>query len=179
MPRILPIIFGLVGLGLLIAGGIATQHTRNLLAVAEEVPGVVVDYTTSTSDGSSTYSPVYEYEFEGRTYRHERSVSSSGRPTMGDTTTMLIDPEDPSTAKSNTFLDKWFLTTLLGGMGALFSVLAIIFTVVILTSGRSGSFAASSASWDTGAGGDEDETEEAPAAPPSTSSTSGNSGPFL
>jgi hypothetical protein len=135
MPRILPLVFGLVGLGLLVGAGFTATNTRNLLAVAEEVPGVVVDYTTSTSDGSTTYSPVYEYEFEGRTYRHETNVSTSGRPTVGETETILVDPADPSEAMPDTFMDKWFLPVLLGGMGILFTGIAVLVVVVSVVKG--------------------------------------------
>ncbi len=150
MPRLLPIVFAVVGFGLLAGGAIAYQDTRSLLDVAVEVPGRIVDITTSTSDGDTTYSPVYEYEVDGQSYRHESSVSSSSRPTIGETETMLIDPSDPDEAKADTFMDKWFLATLLGGLGAVFAGISTIILIVAVAGRRSAAHAESTSNPDLG-----------------------------
>jgi hypothetical protein len=168
--KVLIIVFGLVGIGLLTGGVIAFQDTKQLVDVAVEVPGTVVDLTSSSSDGSTTYSPVYEYEFAGQTYRHETSVSTSSQPSIGETTTLLVDPDDPTEVKPDTFLDKWFLATILGGLGVLFGGLSVVFMVVgVARRGGGDSFAAASSSWDS-----DEAASDAPA--PSTATMAADDG---
>ncbi len=79
-----------------------------------EVQGTVVRLESSTSDGSTTYSPVYSYIFEGQQYEYE-SVNSSNPPAneVGDVETLLVDPNKPNKARQNSFWELWLLPAIL------------------------------------------------------------------
>jgi hypothetical protein len=101
----------LVGLILLptILGGIA-WFLPNLGRVIghEPIDAVVIDLVASVdSDGDTVYAPVYEYEVEEQVYRYESKVSLGGLlvPEIGDTRTLLYNPDNPADARvNNTFL---------------------------------------------------------------------------
>lgn len=124
-------IFALTGIGMLIGGGIAARDTMQLREVAKPVPGKVVSVESSTSDGSTTYAPVYEFEVDGEKRRHTATVSSSSYPEIGSTQTLLVDPNDPSEVKPDSFMGQWFIATLLGGMGILFTGIALVVGIVL------------------------------------------------
>jgi len=75
-----------------------------------EVQGTVVRLESSTSDGSTTYSPVYSYTVDGKKYEYE-SVNSSSIPShqVGESTTLLYDPNNPEKARANSFWEMWLL----------------------------------------------------------------------
>jgi hypothetical protein len=75
-----------------------------------EVEGTVVRLESSTSDGSTTYSPVYSYTVDGKKYEYE-SVNSSSIPSheVGESTTLLYDPNNPEKARANSFWELWLL----------------------------------------------------------------------
>lgn len=118
--RVVGFVFLLVGIGLLVGAWFPTKSSLELRDVGEPVPGTITRYTTSHSDDGPSYAPVFRYEVNGQTYEHEQSVSSSSIPNVGETQTLLVDPSDPTNAKPDSFMGMWFLTALLGGMGALF-----------------------------------------------------------
>lgn len=67
----------------------------------EPVPAVVIDlrskYSGKAGHRHITYAPVFKYEYGGKTYTYVSRVSS--RPaaySRGDTTTLMIDPDDPN-----------------------------------------------------------------------------------
>jgi hypothetical protein len=71
------------------------------------VDGVVVDLLPSRdSDGDVTYAPVVEYEVDGVTYLWESSVSYGGLvvPDIGDTRTLVYDPDDPADATGRSLI---------------------------------------------------------------------------
>lgn len=79
-----------------------------------EVQGTVVRLESSTSDGSTTYSPVFSYTYEGQEYEYE-SVNSSYPPAneVGDVETLLVNPNNPSKARQNSFWELWLLPIIL------------------------------------------------------------------
>jgi len=79
-----------------------------------EVPGTVVRLESSTSEGSTTYSPVFEYTYDGQRYEYE-SVNSSNPPAnqVGDEETLLVNPNNPSKARQNSFWELWLLPVIL------------------------------------------------------------------
>lgn len=131
------LIFLLVGVGLLVGGWFPTKSTLDLRANGDRVDATVVGTDVSSDSDGTTYAPIYEYEVDGQVRRHTRSVSSSSRPQIGEHELLLVDPADPDRVKADTFLDKWFLTTLLGGMGALFSIIGAGALLVAASGGRS------------------------------------------
>jgi hypothetical protein len=76
-----------------------------------EVEGTVVRLESShSSEGGTTYSPVYRYTVDGEQYEYE-SVNSSSIPShqVGESTTLLYDPNNPEKARVNSFWEMWLL----------------------------------------------------------------------
>lgn len=91
------------------------------------VKGKVIDYETYQSrndNGGSTtmYTPTFQYKFKGKTYTY-KSTSSSSSPDyeIDETVDVLVDPDKPLEILVNTYWEKWFLPSLLGFMGLMFS----------------------------------------------------------
>jgi hypothetical protein len=124
--KLVGIIFSVVGVSLLAGGGYAGQSTYSFLGRVQSAPGRVVELMRSgSSRDGTTYSPVVEYEGpDSRTIRFTGSVASSPPSyTVGERVTVLYDPTMPEAAKIDSFLDKWFLPVLLGGMGLVFTAI--------------------------------------------------------
>ena len=79
-----------------------------------EVQGTVVRMESSNSDGSTTYSPVFSYTYEGQQYEYE-SINSSNPPSnqVGDVEALLVNPANPSKARQNSFWELWLLPAIL------------------------------------------------------------------
>jgi hypothetical protein len=91
-----------------------------------EVQGTVVRLESSSSDGSTTYSPVFSYTYEGQQYEYE-SVNSSSPPTnkVGDVETLLVNPENPSKARQNSFWELWLMPVILCPVSFFMIILSI------------------------------------------------------
>lgn len=75
------------------------------------VEATVVRLTSShSSEGGTTYSPVFRYTVDGQEYEYE-SVNSSYPPSheVGEVETLLYDPENPSRARQNNFWELWLI----------------------------------------------------------------------
>jgi Protein of unknown function (DUF3592) len=93
-----------------------------------EVEGTVVRLESShSSEGGTTYSPVFSYTIDGQQYEYE-SVNSSSPPTnqVGDVETLLVDPNKPNKARQNSFMELWFLPCIM---------LPISFVMILLSIG--------------------------------------------
>jgi hypothetical protein len=94
---------------------------------AVRTKGKVIDYKnyqSSNDNGGSTtmYTPVFEYEFNGQSYQHTSSTSSSSPEyEIGEEVEVLVDPKRPAEILINTFWEKWFVVVLLGFMGTIFT----------------------------------------------------------
>ncbi len=98
---------------------------------AQPVKGKVIDYRShiSSHDNGSTmlYSPVFSYEFNGKTFTYFSTTSSSDKDyTVGEVIEILVDPDDPENVLVNSFMEKWFLSVLLGCMGTAFTVMGYV-----------------------------------------------------
>ncbi|MEM9855934.1 MAG: DUF3592 domain-containing protein [Bacteroidota bacterium] len=79
--------------------------------------GVVVTATVV----DDPYQPTFEYIFEGDTLYYYSSTSSDPPSyRLGEQVEMFVNPVDPYDTLVNTFMDRWFLIVLLGGMGTVF-----------------------------------------------------------
>jgi hypothetical protein len=91
------------------------------------VKGKVISYDNYESrddDGGSTtmYTPTFQYDFEGKTYTHKSSTSSSSPGyEIDEEVEVLVDPNDPKEILIDSFWEKWFLPVLLGFMGSMFA----------------------------------------------------------
>ncbi len=67
------------------------------------------------------YQPTFEYIFEGDTLYHYSSTSSDPPSYhLGEKVEMYVNPTDPYDILVDTFMGRWFLIVLLGGMGSVF-----------------------------------------------------------
>ncbi len=86
--------FTVIGLGFLLAGTYFYQKSADLIDVADEAPGVVVEMERRSG---GTYSPVVEWRDHTGTKRTLYSPASSRPPRFfeGEKVVVLFDPTDP------------------------------------------------------------------------------------
>lgn len=102
-----------------------------------EVEGTVVRLVeVSDADGGTTYSPVFSYRVDGQQFEYE-SVNSSSPPSkqVGEVTTLLIDPDDNSRARENSFWELWLLPAVLIPTALFMLLLALIIPVMTRVAG--------------------------------------------
>lgn len=97
-----------------------------------EVQGTVVRLESSTSDGSTSYSPVFRYTFDGKEYEYE-SVNSTNPPAneVGDVETLLVNPNNPSKARQNSFWELWLLPVILCPVSIFMLVLSVGIPILV------------------------------------------------
>ncbi|QQS18043.1 DUF3592 domain-containing protein [Candidatus Saccharibacteria bacterium] len=84
-------IFTGVGVFALISNKVDPSWTR--------VTGEVVDSSSHRNDGSTTYSPIVQYEVNGQSYRVASSISSSSYPRIGEKREIAYNPVRPDQSK--------------------------------------------------------------------------------
>ena len=139
--RLLTWIFGAVGVALLIGASIAATITVQFRARSISAPGEIVDQLGGSRSGSGrgrSYAPVFEFtDADGQRHRVRASVSSNPPAyDVGDAVTVRYDPRRPEKARLDSFLENWFVATLLGGLGIVFTGLAAGFVVTGVASRR-------------------------------------------
>lgn len=101
-------VLGLILIPMIVGSGFWLLSNINRVLNHESVEAVVVDLIVGTdSDGDTVYTPVYEYDVIGQTFRYQSQVSLGGVvvPDIGDTRTLLYNPDDPGDARvRNMFL---------------------------------------------------------------------------
>jgi hypothetical protein len=121
------VIFGLLGIGMLVGGIFWGLRTREFIARAERADGRVIEMVAKRdSDGDRTYSPTVQFMAKDGTQTTFTSSVSSNPPSHreGDAVKVLYDPANPRDAKIESFTELWFGPLLLGG------VMGVIFTLV-------------------------------------------------
>ncbi len=119
--------FMIIGFIMLGFSGYTAFTKYQFIQTAIPITGKVIDHDTSYStddDGNSQvmYSPVFEYEYNGETYTHSSDVSSSSPDfEIGEEAEIYINPDAPGSALVNSFMERWFVVVLLGGMGSMFT----------------------------------------------------------
>ena len=110
-------VFAFIGAIMLIATVVMFIGNQRVASHGVRVSGKVV------SDPSQ---PVIEYEFQGEIHTHYSTVSSDPPSYhIGEEVSILVDPDDPSHVIVDTFMERWFLITLFGGLGMLFFLMGI------------------------------------------------------
>lgn len=135
--RLFIVIFGLIGLAMGVAEYFAIRHAVDFRAGAYAVEGEVIDFERSRgSKGGTMYAPRVRYvvpQPEGgvaETYDIVGSVRSSSRSyDIGEKVSVLYRPEAPGDGRIGSFMEQWFLVTLLGGFTAVFGGVAVGFIV--------------------------------------------------
>jgi hypothetical protein len=98
-----------------------------------EVQGTVVRLeSSSSSEGGTTYSPVFSYTVDGQHYEYE-SVNSSNPPAnkVGDVETLLVDPNNPGKARQNSFWELWLLPCILCPVSFFMIILSIGIPLIV------------------------------------------------
>lgn len=82
----------------------------------------LVTQTDSDGQESTGYAPVFTFIAQnGNPYTAiSRSNSNPPQYKVGDSITVLYEPDNPSRARIDSFLDLWFLPVIFGGIGAAF-----------------------------------------------------------
>lgn len=120
------LIFGLVGLGLLIGAFFAISSTLSFRSISKQAGGVVVDLAESRGDKGETMSkPVVEWtDPAGKRRRFTGSVASSPPSySRGEKVTVRYDPSHPETARLDSFMENWFAAMILGILGGVFTAI--------------------------------------------------------
>jgi hypothetical protein len=87
--------------------------------------GIVVDMDASTTDGSTTYAPIIEFQANGQTYSFKGGISSNPpQYSVGDQVNVLYDPDNPETAQINKGSERWLVPLIL--------IPAMIFGVIVV-----------------------------------------------
>jgi len=123
---ILGTVFLAVGLGMFAGGFLAWRSHAAFAAHALRADGIVVDQARSSgSKGGTMYSPVVEFSTaDGRTVRVTGSVSSSSPSyARGDHVPVLYDPANAEQARLDSFMEAWFVTLIMGGLGSVFGLI--------------------------------------------------------
>ena len=126
MPLILPVIFSLIGLGLLAPALWSGYRSWAFLQVAKSAPGTVIalEYSDDTDDSGAR--PVVRYELRGEPYQITGSVASTPPAyVVGDQVQVLYPPGEPRAGRLYSWLDLWFLPSLLGGIGLVFGLIGL------------------------------------------------------
>lgn len=129
---IIGIVFPLIGALLFAIGAYLFVRTRIFLGKAQEVQGTVTQMVwSSSSDGGGGYSPVYQFRtITGQMITVQDSLSSS--PPMfqvGQTIDVLYDPENPQDARIKKWMNLYFTSVLLCGMGSIFGGIGIVLLI--------------------------------------------------
>jgi len=128
LSRVLPLIFLLIGMGLLIAATLYGARTRTFLSRAAEAIGEVValEEEPSTEAGEPhTYRPVVSFPI-GPTQRVRfKSMAHSNPPEykVGASVRVLYDSDRPHEARIRSFTGLWLPLAILGGLGLIFTAL--------------------------------------------------------
>ncbi|MCB9109632.1 MAG: DUF3592 domain-containing protein [Anaerolineales bacterium] len=134
--RKLGLAFVLLPLSAIVTAAIGVWYTYTsfvFYTTGERVQATVVRLEESySSDTGATYSPVYSYTVDGQNYEYE-SINSSDPPTrrVGETATLLYDPENPAKARENSFWELWLLPFILCPASIFMVVLSIAIPVFI------------------------------------------------
>ncbi|HEX8039531.1 MAG TPA: DUF3592 domain-containing protein [Chryseosolibacter sp.] len=114
------IVYVFAGIGLLFIGVAALLYYQQsgLIRKSDPAKGKVVRLRTGNGSGSA---PVVEYEWRGNKYTYTSATYSSPPAyTIGELVPIYVNRDDPGDIIIDTFLDRYFLITIFGGMGFLF-----------------------------------------------------------
>uniref|UniRef100_A0A7S3VD34 DUF3592 domain-containing protein n=1 Tax=Chaetoceros debilis TaxID=122233 RepID=A0A7S3VD34_9STRA len=97
-----------------------------------EATGTVIGINTcsgGSNNGSTTYSATVEYEVDGQIYQYTGKSCSSFKPTVGNESTVLYDPEEPSVGANGNFAGLWLVPIIAIGVSIIVCGVGIIGTI--------------------------------------------------
>lgn len=110
-----------------------TYSSWNYYSNGVEVQATVTRLESSTSsEGGTTYSPVFRYTVNGQEYEYE-SVNSSDPPSheVGEVVTLLYNPDNPTKARENSFWELWLLPIILCPVSMMMVALSIAIPMLV------------------------------------------------
>jgi len=126
----LPLLFTLIGAGLLIGAGFSGKRTLSFLANAVETTGKVValqEEPPLEAGDPVTYRPVVAFSVGESWHLTFKSMAHSNPPQyhVGDSVRVLYLRDDPHEARIRSFTSLWLLALILGGLGLVFTVVGL------------------------------------------------------
>lgn len=90
----------------------------------ESTEGEIIGRKVCSGSGSQTYGAVIQYydEINRATYVFTASICSNPGPTVGNTITVLYDPEAPGEAYDGSFISLWLIPFITISLGLVFCV---------------------------------------------------------
>jgi Protein of unknown function (DUF3592) len=130
------VLFGLIGLGLLIGAGVMIARTKQFVAEAKQATATVTGYnehqSSNDNGGSNTmYTPVLRMELPGREPIEKASGggSTSWKPYKeGSVIRVLYDPDTPDDFRIASTGNLYMGPLIMSLIGAVFLLFAIAFT---------------------------------------------------
>ncbi|MCW8125522.1 DUF3592 domain-containing protein [Microbulbifer halophilus] len=124
---ILKYVFTAIGLGLLIGAFFSYKSTQDFLGNALATEGTVIELVRSRSSDSVTYAPVVKFMTRDGSLIEFMSSSSSNPPSYyeGEKVEVLYQEFSPQQARINGFFSLWGVASILGVLGAVFSLVGL------------------------------------------------------
>ena len=127
---IVKLVFGLVGVVMLVGAWLLYQNTTEFIASASRAQGEVIELLrveSSRRNSSDTWRPLVRFKAPSGEIVEFAPSSSSSPPAYdkGEVVGVFFDPADPKDARLDGFFDLWGGATIVGGLGAVFLVFAI------------------------------------------------------
>jgi hypothetical protein len=123
------IIFGGIGLLMVIGAFFLWKRSKNLLANGIKTEGTVIDLIGRRgSKGGTTYTPQVGFKaMDGREITFMGHVGSNPPSfQVGQIVPVVYLPNNPEKAAINAFWDLWGAATIIGGMGVMFLVISAL-----------------------------------------------------
>lgn len=114
------IVYVFAGVGLLFMGVAVLIYYQQsgTIRKSDPVKGKVVRLQSGNGSGSA---PVVQYQWRGNTYTYTSGTYSSPPAySIGEWVPIYVNRDDPGDIIIDTFIDRYFLITIFGGMGFLF-----------------------------------------------------------
>lgn len=118
-----------IGLGIGYFGWNMRTATQEFVDASESADGVVVQLdTVRNSDDDILYHPVVEFTTTAGEVVEYRSATGSNPPGLdvGEQVEVYYDPDLPTNAKINSFVDLWMFSTIMLIFGGLFTFVGVI-----------------------------------------------------
>jgi hypothetical protein len=143
---LVPVIFLVIGLGVLANSGFGWAHQHRFVAAASHAPGIVIGMErhysrsssrSSSSSGGTTWAPVVRFTAPDGEQHEFVSSAGSNPPSYhrGEVVDVLFEPGRPESAKINGWFSLWGGISIAGGLGSVFSLVGVI---IILFRRRAG-----------------------------------------
>jgi len=127
--KIIGLIFFLIGLVLLVAGLLSYNFTQKFITNSEVTTGIVIDLVRGTlnsegsGSGSYVYYPVVQFKTNNDSLIEFQSKVGSNPPSArkGDQVQVRYPEQDPYKARIDSFMQLWFVSIIVGGLGVVFA----------------------------------------------------------